>query len=553
MLNYLSVKNVTVIESAALELGDGLNVITGETGAGKSVLVGALKFLMGDRFNRGVIRDPNLKMTVEGIFQGVDKKIPAELKENFEIDDELSLSRQSDDAGKNRVLINGQAAPVTKLKDLSEYLIDIHGQHEHQLLFDSDKHLGIIDFFVNDMLKKNYGADYEIYRKKENELTELKNNASETSKLREMYEFQLDEINLMNIDFAKDSKLNETIEFLSNIEKIREATALCMDILKDGEINAVSLLGKAEKAVDSVMKSAPELSNAAENLRGASSLIEDAVANIESVFEKQEVNPDDLNNLIDRKFKLSTLIKKYGQDLQTVLFYKEKIENDLNNFANYDGVLATLEKETSFLKVKAQKSADVLNEARSLAAIEISKKVTEILKELELPQSKFEARFTSSSILDAKGGVAAEFFISTNPGFQPGPLASVASGGEISRVMLALKEVFGDADGVSTMLFDEIDTGISGKAAKSVAEKLKKLSKNKQIIVITHLPVVAAMGHTHFHITKDGDSGLSKTKIDKLTEEERPNIIATMIAGSATAASIAQAKELLKEADEQTI
>lgn len=548
MLNYLSVKNVTVIESAALELGEGLNVITGETGAGKSVLVGALKFLMGDRFNKAVIRDPNLKMTVEGIFQGVDKKIPAELKENFEIEGELSLSRQSDDAGKNKVLINGQAAPVTKLKEFSEYLIDIHGQHEHQLLFDPDKHLGIIDFFVNDGLKKNFNTDYEIYRKKENELTALKNSASETSKLRQMYEFQLDEINLMNIDFAKDSKLNETIEFLSHIEKIREATALCVDILKDGEINATNLLGKAEKAVDSILKSAPELASAAENLRGASSLIEDAVANIESVFEKQEVNPDDLNNLIDRKYKLSTLIKKYGQNLQTVIFYKEKIENDLNNFANYDGILATLEKETSFLKDKAQKSADILNEARSLAGVEISKKVTEILKELELPQSKFEARFTPSSLLDLKGGVAAEFFISTNSGFQPGPLASVASGGEISRVMLALKEVFGDADGVSTMLFDEIDTGISGKAAKSVAEKLKKLSKNKQIIVITHLPVVAAMGATHFHITKDGDSGLSKTKIDKLTDEERPNIIATMIAGAATVASIAQANELLKEA-----
>lgn len=547
MLSYLNVKNITVIESANMEFGSGLNVITGETGAGKSVLVGALKFLMGDRFNRAVLRDSSEKMSVDAIFDDVSN-IPAELRETFEISDELTMSRQSDDAGKNKVLINAQTAPVTKLKEFAEYLMDIHGQHEHQLLFDSEKHLSIIDFFVPTVLKNNFAGDYEVYRKKETELSSLKKSANETLKLREMYAFQLEEIDAMNIDPERDGKIEETIEFLSHIEKIKEATAQCIDLLKGGEINAGDLIGRAEKSLDNVVKTAPELTKAAENLSGAASLIDDAVAHIESVFEKQELNPDDLNNLIDRKYKLAALIKKYGGSMASVIDYKLKIENELNNFENYSGILSTIEKEAAFLRERAAKSAAVLNDARREASVEISKKVIDILKELELPQCLFEARFEKSENLDARGGVMAEFFISTNSGFEPGPLASVASGGEISRVMLALKEVFGEADGVGTMLFDEIDTGISGKAAKSVAEKLKQLSGKKQIIVITHLPVVAAMGTTHFHITKSNVDGVSKTNIEKLSDDKRSEAVAVMISGSVTPASLAQAEELLKEA-----
>lgn len=547
MLSYLNVKNITVIESASMEFGPGLNVITGETGAGKSVLVGALKFLMGDRFNRAVLRDSSEKMSVDAIFDDVSN-ISAELKETFEISDELTLSRQSDDTGKNKVLINAQAAPVTKLKEFADYLMDIHGQHEHQLLFDSEKHLSIIDFFVEPVLKNNFAGDYEVYRKKELELSSLKKSTDETAKLREMYTFQLEEIDSMNIDLAKDIKIDETIEFLSHIEKIKEATAQCIDMLKDGEINAGDLIGRAEKSLDNVVKTAPELMKATESLSGAASLIEDAVAHIESVFEKQELNPDDLNNLIDRKYKLAALIKKYGGNIEKVIDYKLKIENDLNNFENFSGILATLEKETLFLQEKAEKSANILNESRLVAANEISKKVIDILKELELPQCRFEGRFEKTGKLDSNGGVTAEFFISTNSGFEPGPLASVASGGEISRVMLALKEVFGEADGVGTMLFDEIDTGISGKAAKSVAEKLKRLALKKQIIVITHQPVVAAMGTTHFHITKNDKDGVSKTNIDKLGEARRAQALAIMISGTVSPTSLAQAEELLKEA-----
>lgn len=549
MLNFLNVRNVTVIEAASLELAPGLNVITGETGAGKSVLVGALKFLTGERFNKASLREGSSKMSVEGIFDVSSVSIPEELAENFDIEDELAVSRESDDTGKNKSFLNGRAAPVSKLKELSEYLIDIHGQHEHQLLFDAERHLAVIDYFVDVGIKNAFAKDFAAFRDKSRELAELKAGASETEKLMEIYNFQLEEINAMNIEPDKDSVIDDTISFMSNIEKIREATAICINLLKDGDINAGSLVARAERSLDPLVSASSELAVAAENLSGASSLINDAVELIQSVFEKQELDPENLNKLIDRKFKLAALMKKYGGDLKSVLEYKEKIEKNLSGFENYESNLAFLEKEAAVLLEKAAKSAHILNEERMKAAFELAEKVENILAELELPQSRFEVRFSPLKEIDAKGGVAAEFFISTNAGFEPGPLSAVASGGEISRVMLALKEVFGEADGVPTMLFDEIDTGISGRAAKSVAVKLKKLAEKKQIIVITHLPVVAARGERHFHITKVEENGVAKTLISELKDADRSVAIATMIAGEATEASIAQAKELLKEAD----
>lgn len=547
MLTYLGVRNLTVIEKAGLEFGPGLNVITGETGAGKSVLVGALKFLTGERFSRAVLRDPKKKLAVEGIFAGTEH-IDGELREQYEIGDELILSRESDEAGRSRVFINGHAAPVTKLREASEYLIDIHGQHENQFLFNPAKHLDFLDFFVDQSLKENYRLSYAAYREKAAELASLKKRAEETARLKEMYEFQLEEISSLNIDPEKDGRIDEQIEFLSHIEKIREATAQCLNLLKEGEISAADLVGRAERSLSGIFSLAPELAKAAENLAAASSYINDAVSYIESVFEGQESSPDELNALIDRKYKLQNLLKKYGSGLREVLAYKEGIAESLENAALGGERISAVEREAAFLEKKALEDALKLNEGRKKAAFGISERVCQILKELELPSSRFLVKFIEGESLDRSGGISAEFYISTNAGFEPGPLSSVASGGEISRVMLALKEVFAEADSIGTLLFDEIDTGISGRAAKSVAGKLKKLSRTKQIIVITHLPVVAAQGDIHFHISKSDSDGLSRTDILKLENKTRENVIATMIAGEVTEPALLQARELLKGA-----
>lgn len=546
MLTYLAVKNIAVIEKLSLEFEKGLNVITGETGAGKSVLVGALKYLTGDRLGRVSPRNASEKFSAEGIF--TDKlNIEEELKEQYEIDDELILFRETDENGKNKAFINGRAAPVNKLKDVSESLIDIHGQHENQFLFNPARHLTFIDYFVEESLKNDFISAYKIYREKLDKLEDIKKNKENIIKMQEMYKMQYNELSSYNIDLEKDGEIEERIKFLSNIEKVKEAVSSSMDALSDGEISATELIEKSIRALNGISNMSSDALKAEEFLNAALTNITEAQSYITGLIseEDDENTSDDLNHLIDRKYKLQDICKRYGGSLESAVEYMKKLESDLAGMDNQDDMLSSLEKEVEELYKKTKEKADILNAARKKSADELCKKTENILAELELKSAKFEVKFKDNESLDYQAGISAEFYISTNAGFQTAPLATVASGGEVSRVMLALKEVFADFDNVGTMLFDEIDTGISGKAAQSVAKKLKELSKKKQIIVITHLPVVAAMGDSHFHISKSDKDGVSATNILKLDKSSKINIIATMISGEATPTALQQAEDMI--------
>ena len=546
MLTYLAVKNIAVIEKLSLEFEKGLNVITGETGAGKSVLVGALKYLTGDRLGRVSPRNASEKFSAEGIF--TDKlNIEEELKEQYEIDDELILFRETDENGKNKAFINGRAAPINKLKDVSESLIDIHGQHENQFLFNPARHLTFIDYFVEESLKNDFISAYKIYREKLDKLEDIKKNKENIIKMQEMYKMQYNELSSYNIDLEKDGEIEERIKFLSNIEKVKEAVSSSMDALSDGEISAIELIEKSIRALNGISNMSSDALKAEEFLNAALTNITEAQSYITGLIseEDDENTSDDLNHLIDRKYKLQDICKRYGGSLESAVEYMKKLESDLAGMDNQDDMLSSLEKEVEELYKKAKEKADVLNAARKKSADELCKKTENILAELELKSAKFEVKFKDNESLDYQAGISAEFYISTNAGFQTAPLATVASGGEVSRVMLALKEVFADFDNVGTMLFDEIDTGISGKAAQSVAKKLKELSKKKQIIVITHLPVVAAMGDSHFHISKSDKDGVSATNILKLDKSSKINIIAVMISGEATPTALQQAEDMI--------
>ena len=546
MLTYLAVKNIAVIEKLSLEFEKGLNVITGETGAGKSVLVGALKYLTGDRLGRVSPRNASEKFSAEGIF--TDKlNIEEELKEQYEIDDELIIFRETDENGKNKAFINGRAAPVNKLKDVSESLIDIHGQHENQFLFNPARHLTFVDYFVEESLKNDFISAYKIYREKFDKLEDIKKNKENIIKMQEMYKMQYNELSSYNIDLEKDGEIEERIKFLSNIEKVKEAVSSSMDALSDGEISATELIEKSIRALNGISNMSSDALKAEEFLNAALTNITEAQSYITGLIsEEDDANTsDDLNHLIDRKYKLQDICKRYGGSLESAVEYMKKLESDLAGMDNQDDMLSSLEKEVEELYKKAKEKADVLNAARKKSADELCKKTENILAELELKSAKFEVKFKDNESLDYQAGISAEFYISTNAGFQTAPLATVASGGEVSRVMLALKEVFADFDNVGTMLFDEIDTGISGKAAQSVAKKLKELSKKKQIIVITHLPVVAAMGDSHFHISKSDKDGVSATNILKLDKSSKINIIAVMISGEATPTALQQAEDMI--------
>jgi DNA repair protein RecN (Recombination protein N) len=294
---------------------------------------------------------------------------------------------------------------------------------------------------------------------------------------------------------------------------------------------------------------ATEVATLNKDLSDSLDLIENVSRTLTALFDKQEASPEELDRLMQRKYTLQDLIKKYSADgtLQSVVDKRTALEEQLNNFENSDELLHKLGVALDTSYALAKGCADKLLAARQEAAAKIGEEVAAILAEMELPNSRFVTKFVSKDTLDAQGGVEAKFYLSVNIGFEPAPLAQVASGGEISRVMLALKEVFSDVDGTSTLLFDEIDTGISGRTAKKVAHKLHNLAKKKQVIVITHLPVVAAMGDNHFHIAKKVDNDRTKTDIRYLSSDERQKIIASMIAGEVTESSLAQAIELLKK------
>jgi len=542
----LRVENLSVIESIAVEFTEGLNIITGETGAGKSVFIGALNLVLGARFNRTLFRDPEKKLVVEAEFIDVEN-VSEEMMEQFEIDSDIIIRREIDKNGKNRIFINGRMATVEQLRDIAFRFCDIHGQHEHQMLLDSTTHITFIDSLVEPALKDKYAECYERYNKLDREINTIKNNRQKILQEKDMLEYKLNEIESMNINIEEDSEIDDKVGILSNMEKILENASRSLDMLRDGEINAYDLLSSASGALSSVSDYSEVLSNSANQLAEATYLLNDAIAGIENVAERQDLDPAELDSLMDRKYKLSNLMLKYGPTLEEVLTFAEDTSKQLDDINFGQDNLNKLEEQLAEIHTELKEDARLLNMRRREIAKKIEDKVVESLDELELKNCVFTTEFEEAEKMDALAGVKAEFFISTNPGFEPGPLSKVASGGEVSRVMLAMKEVFAVADRVDTLVFDEIDTGISGRTAKKVALKLKKVSKSRQVIVITHLPVVACAGNRHFHITKSLDGDKAKTEVGLIADNERLKILASMITGEVTQSAISQAEEMIKD------
>jgi len=546
MLSMLHVENLSVIESVTVEFTDGLNIITGETGAGKSVFIGALNIVLGARFYRTLFRDPEKKLIVEAEFTDIEN-ISKDLKEQFDIDTDVIIRREVDKTGKNRVFINGRMATVDQLRELAVGFCDIHGQHEHQMLLDSSTHISFIDSLVEPALKERFAETYEKYSSLEKRINRIKNDRDKVLQEKDMLEFQLNEIESMNIKIEDDKNIDENVSILSNMGKILESAAHALGMVRDAEINAYDLVSAAASSLESVSEYSEDLKSAASQLADVTYLLNDAVANIEKVADRQDLDPAELDMMMDRKYKLAGLMKKYGPELEDVLKHAEHISEKLSDIDFGESGIAKLEKELEEIKSELSEDAKLLNLRRRELADKIEKKIIESLDELELKNCVFTTVFEETEKMDASGGVRAEFFISTNPGFEPGPLTKVASGGEVSRVMLALKEVFAAADKVGTLVFDEIDTGVSGRTAKKVAHKLKKVSGSRQVIVITHLPVVASAGVRHFHISKSLEAEKAKTNIIMIDQDERLGVIASMISGEQTQSALLQAKEMIED------
>jgi DNA repair protein RecN (Recombination protein N) len=546
MLSLLRVENLSVIESVTVEFEQGLNIITGETGAGKSVFIGALNLVLGARFNRTLFRDPDKKLIVEAEFVDV-RGLSADICEQFDVESELLIRREIDSSGKNRIFINGRMGTVEQLKEITAGFCDIHGQHEHQLLLDNSTHISFIDSLVEPALKEKYSDTFEKFSALERQIKKIKDDRQQVLREKDMLEYQLNEIQSMRIDVKEDSNIDEKVNMLSNIGKILENVSQSLVFLRDGEVNAYDLLTSAASHLNNVASYSEDLERSSAQLSEATYLINDAIAGIEKVADRQDLDPAELDGLMDRKYRLAGLMKKYGSTLEDVLAYGEELAGKLDDINFGQDNLDKLEQNCSALNLELLEDAKILNLRRKEIAEKIEKKIIENLNELELKNSVFTTVFEHLEKPDASAGVRCEFFISTNPGFAPGPLNKVASGGEISRVMLALKEVFAAADRVDTLVFDEIDTGISGRTAKKVAIKLKKVALSRQVIVITHLPVVAAAGTKHYHITKSLSGEKARTEIGLIEGDERMKVLASMLTGEITDSAIGQAREMVRD------
>lgn len=547
MLNRLNIGNLSIIDKVNLEFSGGLNIITGETGAGKSLVIQAVKLLVGERFSREMARDPERKVNVEGAFSGNFSMLDSDSRDEFEIEDEIIVKRTIDSHGKNKVAINGHMATLKQLKEIFDVLVDFHGQHEHQRLLNSKNHIKYLDGFIDNKLVEKYRTQYKEYKEVAGQLNKLKKEYSETLKNKDIMEFQLNEIKSLDIDLDSDSELENRIGFLSNIEKIKQSLSVSLEALSEGEFNAADLINTSLKEISSVLGYYTELETIHKRLQDIYYEMDDCIGNISFLYYEQSGDPAELDSLIKRKMQIDKLLSKYGPDLKDVLEFAEDLKNKLDNVTFDEEKIDKYEKQLIDIENKLKKNAVELNAARKKAARELGKKVENILKNLELKDAEFKVKIDIKDEIDANAGADVEFYITTNKGFPPAPLKKVASGGELSRIMLALKEVFTGIDETPTLIFDEIDTGISGVTAKKVAEKLKNLAESKQLFVITHLPVVASKSENHFHIAKIAEKGSTFTQIKKLNGDEKKEVLATMIAGEITPHALSQADEMMRQ------
>lgn len=544
-LSFLSVQNFSVIGDVELDFTEGLNVFTGETGAGKTLIVNAIKILLGDKLSKNFFRDEGKPIKVQGVFAGDFSILPQELLDEFDIGEEIIIRRESDLSGKNKVSINGVISTLKTLQSLTENFIDIHGQHEHQLLLNPRNHLLFIDSLVDADIKSRYGSTYRKWKKLEKDIVEIASNIENAKREKEFLEYQIQEINQLKVDPSEDAFLNEKIEMLSNIDKIRSSLTSSLNMINFDEINVYNLLLNISKELGAIAKFGEEFSNIAEKIDSLLYDIQDIGATCEAILAKYDLDESELNRLIDRKESINRVCKKYNKSIEEIPLFLEELEKKLELIELTDKRILELEKEKNLIFEDLKREKSILNGKRKEIAMALSDKITEILKDLELKNAIFTINCEEKEAFDERAGFDAEFYISTNIGFEPGPLSRISSGGEISRVMLALKEAFSQVDMVGTLLFDEIDTGISGVTAKKVGEKLKLISRNKQVIVITHLPVVAARGDTHFHLIKEDMEGKTKTVVRRLSGDERIKVIASMISGEITDLSLKQAEEIL--------
>lgn len=564
MLKSIQIKDYALIKHIFVEFGGGLNIITGETGAGKSILIDAVSLLLGDRASTEVIRQGAERAVVEGIFDvHLNKRIRKILEENeIEYLSDLILRREISVKGANRCFVNDSPAQLSVIKEIGDILVDLHGQHEHQSLLKSETHIDYLDQFADsEDLLRNYKWLYKAMQKLKNEIDEIRKKDSTVIEKRDAYYFQLKEIEAVSPREGEEEKLNEELLILENSEKLLELSTAAYDELFESENTVYDSLVKARNKITELEKIDKSFSETSKEMESALALIKDISDFIRSYKSNVEVEPDSLENIRERLSALSLLKKKYGGSIEAVLEQRKKIQNELNSIENSTENISEMEDKLKKVQQNCADAAKKLSKKRKESVKKVEDEVRVILSYVGISNAEFSVKIKNENADDdedsleidgkkfkysSNGYDNVEFFISTNIGETPKPLSKIASGGEVSRIMLALKTILAKSDKLPLLIFDEIDTGISGQIAQKVGQAIKSLSENHQIIAITHLPQIAGLADSHYVVEKETVDDRVISSIRKLKEEKRVVEVAKLMSGeNITEASLKGAKELM--------
>lgn len=561
MLSELSIKNFAIIETLSISFEKGLTVLSGETGAGKSIIIDAIHLLVGGRGSSDFVRHGEDRAEIEGLFlleKTSHPVIPKAQELGIEIEDDMIvLRREITKSGKSVCRINGKLVTISILREIGGSLVDIHGQHEHQELMDESKHLSLLDQFGNNEISNalsEYGRVYEGYEEALRRLKNLNENEQQTAQKVDLYQFQLNEIEQAHLQLDEDDVLLEERKRLSNFERIYEAVQASYSALKDEQkgLDWISLvMGQMEDAAEVN----PEYKELAESISNSYYMLEEVAATLRSELDQLEFDPNRLNEIENRLNEINGLKRKYGQSISGILEYAAKIDEELETLLNKESHIDKLKKEISSLKKDLLIEGKELTTLRKRLAHSLTESIHRELKELYMQKTVFEVVIDSGESRISKTGMDhVEFYISTNPGEPLKPLSKIASGGELSRIMLALKSIFSKHQEITSIIFDEVDTGVSGRVAQAIAEKIYKVSIDSQVLCISHLPQVAAMADTHLFIEKETQDGRTRTRVKKLNDDGKIKEIARMISGvEITDITKEHAKELVVTAKEMKV
>ena len=551
MLLEISIKNFAIIEAISLNFEKGMTVLTGETGAGKSIIIDAMNMMLGARAATDVIRHGAPKAEIEGLFSVENSHSLQELfeEQGLELGDEIIIRREILQNGRSVSRVNGQMVNLSVLRAIGQHLVDIHGQHDQEELMRPQLHIQMLDEFGDAAffdLKQAYQTSFDAYRKMRKQVLEVKKNQQEHKSRIEMLEFQMAEIEAVNLQAGEDVSLNKERDKLLNHKNIADTLTNAYTMLDNEEFSSLANVRSAMNDMESVEEYDPEYREISSSLSETYYVLEDITKRLEDIIEDLDFDGNRLMQVENRIDLLNTITRKYGGTVDEVLLYFTKITDEYNLLTENNLSSEDMEAELKKLEVNLVDLAGQLASARHDLAQQLEAEIKQELQDLYMEKAQFQVRFSKSKF-SREGNEAVEFYISTNPGEDFKPLVKVASGGELSRLMLAIKSAFSRKEGKTSIVFDEVDTGVSGRVAQAIAQKIHKIGQHGQVLAISHLPQVIAIADYQFFIEKISDEHSTVSTVRLLTLEERVEEVAKMLAGeNVTEAALTQARELLQ-------